>query len=255
MSAGRDGMLRVERDGDVLRLTLNRPERRNALHPQQLSELLEVLADVDDDVALLTLQGEGELAYSAGFDIQVLADAGPDERPSAKLFEAVEALSRCTVPTLSVVRGVCFGAGFDLALACDFRLGTPDARFAVPAARLGTVYDPRSVDRIRRLVGPTVTKELFMLGRVLDATRALRVGVLQEVVRPEELRDTVGRWVAPSREVASAHKVMVDGLEARHDRPESLWAELDDLRARSLAGTGRRDALTQFTSRPRGTSP
>lgn len=242
-------MLRVERDGDVLRLVLNRPDRRNALHPDQLAELIGVVSDVPDDVRLLTLEGEGDAAFSGGFDIRVLAAAGPGDRPSEKVFEAVAALSACPVPTLAVVRGFCLGAGFDLAMSCDFRIATPDARFGVPAVRIATVYEPRSVDRIRRVLGPTVAKELFVLGREFDAARALQTGIVQEVVAPEALPEAIGAWVAPNRAVAAAHKLMIDRLEARLDRPDSLWSDLDGLRARSVAGPDRQAALDRFAGR------
>jgi enoyl-CoA hydratase/carnithine racemase len=247
-------MLRVERDDDVLRLVLNRPERRNALHPEQLAQLIGVVSDVPDDVALVTLEGEGDAAFSAGFDIKVLAAAAPGERPSEKVFEAAGALAACPVPTLAVVRGFCLGAGFDLATACDFRIGTPSARFGVPAVRIATVYEPRSVDRIRRLVGPTVTKELFVLGREFDAARAVLVGLLQAVVAPEALEEAVRGWIPPNREVAAAHKLMIDRLEARHDRPETLWPELDALRERSVSGTDRQVALDRFAHRSSGSA-
>jgi enoyl-CoA hydratase/carnithine racemase len=252
---GATGMLRVERDGDVLRLVLNRPDRRNALHPEQLAQLTGLVSDVPGDVRLLTLEGAGDGAFSAGFDMKVLAAAGPGERPSETVFEAADALVACPVPTLAVVRGFCLGAGFDLAMACDFRIGTPDARFGVPAVRIATVYEPRSVDRIRRLLGPTVTKELFMLGRELDAARAVAVGVLQEVVATDALADAVAGWVAHNRAVASAHKQMIDRLEARHDRPENLWPELDEVRARSVAGSDRQAAVGRFLDRSSGAAP
>lgn len=246
-------MLRVERDDDVLRLVLDRRERRNALHPEQLAQLIAVVSDVPDDVALVTLEGAGDAAFSAGFDITVLATAGPGERPSETVFEAAAALAACPVPTLAVVRGFCLGAGFDLATACDFRIGTSTARFGVPAVRIATVYEPRSVDRIRRLLGPTVTKELFVLGRELDADRALAVGLLQEVVGPDALAEAVRRWVPPNREVAAAHKRMVDRLDAREDRPAALWQELDALRERSVSGADRQAALDRFVARSSGT--
>jgi enoyl-CoA hydratase len=245
-------MLRVERDDDVLRLVLNRPDRRNALHPEQLAQLIDVVSDVPDDVALVTLEGEGDAAFSAGFDIKVLAAAGPGERPSEKVFEAAAALAACPVPTLAVVRGFCLGAGFDLATACDFRIGIPSARFGVPAVRIATVYEPRSVDRIRRLVGPTVTKELFVLGREFDAERAVAVGLLQEVVAPDAIEEAVRGWIPPNREVAAAHKLMIDRLEARHDRPATTWPELDALRQRSVGGTDRQVALDRFVNRSSG---
>ena len=251
MAADAD-LLVVERDDVVLRLVLNRPERRNALHPEQLAQLVAVLSELPDDVALVTLEGAGDAAFSAGFDIKVLAAAGPGERPSETVFEAAAALAACPVPTLAVVRGFCLGAGFDLATACDFRIGTPTARFGVPAVRIATVYEPRSVDRIRRLVGPTVAKELFVLGREFDAERAVAVGLLQEVVAPEALADAVRGWIPPNREVAAAHKLMIDRLEARHDRPGALWPELDALRERSVSGADRQAALDRFVARSSG---
>lgn len=245
-------MLRVEREDDVLRLVLNRPERRNALHPEQLAALVDVVSGVPDDVALVTIEGAGDAAFSAGFDIKVLAAAAPGERPSEKVFEAAGALAACPVPTLAVVRGFCLGAGFDLATACDFRIGTPTARFGVPAVRIATVYEPRSVDRIRRLLGPTVTKELFVLGREFDADRALAVGLLQQVVAPDAVADAVRGWLPPDRVVAAAHKLMIDRLEARHDRPSALWPELDALRECSVSGADRQDALDRFVRRSPG---
>lgn len=251
MPAHRD-MLGVERDDDVLRLVLDRPERRNALHPDQLAQLIGVVSDVPDDVALLTVEGAGDAAFSAGFDIKVLAAAGPGERPSETVFEAAAALAACPVPTLAVVRGFCIGAGFDLATACDFRIGTPTARFGVPAVRIATVYEPRSVDRIQRLLGPTVTKELFVLGREFDADRAVAVGLLQEIVAPDAIAAAVRDWVPPNRDVAAAHKLMIDRLGARHDRPATLWAELDALRENSVSGADRKVALDRFVHRSSG---
>ena len=253
MAADAD-MLVVERDDVVLRLVRDRPERRNALHPEQLAQLIGVVSDVPDDVALVTLEGAGDAAFSAGFDIKVLAAAGPGERPSEKVFEAAAALAACPVPTLAIVRGFCLGAGFDLATACDFRIGTPTARFGVPAVRIATVYEPRSVDRIRRLVGPTVTKELFVLGREFDAARAVAVGLLQDVVAPDAVADAVRGWIPPNREVAAAHKLMIDRLEAREDRPETFWQELDALRERSVSGTDRQAALDRFVARSSGSA-
>ncbi|GAC1324177.1 MAG: hypothetical protein NVSMB13_05160 [Mycobacteriales bacterium] len=244
-----EDMLRVERDGEVLRLVLNRPHRRNALHPDQLAHLMRVVSSVPDDVRLLTLEGAGEAAFSAGFDIKVLAGAEPGTQPSAKVFEAARVLTECPVPTLAVIRGFCFGAGFDLAMACDFRIGTPDARFAVPAVRIATVYEPRSVDRITRLLGPTVTKELFVLGREMDAGRAERVGILAEVVAAQGLAEAVRGFVVGNRQVAAAHKSMIDRLAARHDRPQQLWDELDALRTASVDSTDRQAAFARFAGR------
>lgn len=254
MTSAATDMLRVERDGDVLRLVLNRPERRNALHPDQLAQLIGVVSDLPDGVALVTLEGEGDAAFSAGFDIKVLAAAGPGERPSETVFHAAGALAACPVPTLAVVRGFCLGAGFDLATACDFRIGTPTARFGVPAVRIATVYQPGSVDRIRRLLGPTVTKELFVLGREFDADRAVAVGLLQEVVAPKAIDEAIRGWVPPNREVAEAHKLMIDRLEARYDRPDDLWPELDALRERSVSGADRQLALDRFAGRSSGSA-
>lgn len=93
-----------------------------------------------------------------------------------------------------------------------------------------------------------------MLGREFDAPRAMEVGIVQEVVSPEALPKAIGAWVAPNRAVASAHKEMIDRLEARHDRPETLWSDLDGLRARSVAGSDRQAALDRFADRSSSSS-
>lgn len=245
-------MLSSERAGAVVHLVLDRPERRNALHPEQLEALADAVERLGEDptVSLVTLRGAGDAAFSSGFDLDVLAAAGDaPEPPSVKLFATVQALVACPVPTLAIVRGYCFGAGFDLAMACDFRIGSPDARFAVPAVRIGTVYEPRSIDRIQRLLGPTVAKELFVTGRELSAARAAQVGILQEVVEGEQLEEAIARWESPGPEQARSHKQIIDRLAAAPERGDGFWGPLDALRERSLRGSERRRALAARSAR------
>jgi enoyl-CoA hydratase/carnithine racemase len=246
---GAGQMLLDERVGSVRRLTLNRPERRNALHPDQLGRLRDVVneASADESISAVTIEGAGEAAFSAGFDIDVLAQSAEGTHPSTSLFEAVTALAACRKPTFALIRGHCLGAGFDLAMACDFRLGCGDVRFGVPAVRLGTVYEPRSVDRIQRLIGPTVTKELFVMGRELGGERALAVGILQELVGADrDLDAALSTWLSERSDAAEGHKLIIDALVATVDRSARFWEPLDRLRAESLSSRERKRALSAF---------
>jgi enoyl-CoA hydratase len=246
-------LLREEADG-VATLTLNRPEVHNALHPDQLRELAAALAELaaDPELRLLVLTGAGERAFSSGFDIEALRAGAPGERPSAVLFEVTAALVDFPAPTLAAVRGYCYGAGLDLALSCDHRLATADARFALPAARLGTVYEPRSLARMQAIVGPSAAKRLAACGQRLGAEEALRIGLVDSLVEPDGIADAVAGWVEAPAAGARAHKRILDALAAGPERPPGFWEPLDALRAESLESGERRAALDEFAARGRG---
>jgi enoyl-CoA hydratase/carnithine racemase len=246
-------LLRTEDDG-VVTLTLNRPAVHNALHPEQLRELAATLAELagDPELRLLALTGAGEGAFSSGFDIEALRAGAPGERPSQVLFEVTAALADFPAPTLAAVRGYCYGAGLDLALSCDHRVATADARFALPAARLGTVYEPRSLARMQRLVAPAAAKRLAVCGQTLGAEEALRAGLVDSLVEPGDLAATVAGWVEAPAAGARAHKRILDALAAGPERPPGFWEPLDALRAASLDSGARRAALDDFATRGRG---
>lgn len=246
--------LLVRSDNGRLWCVLNRPYALNALTPELLFALAAAVtgASEDPEVRAVVVEGAGDRAFSAGFDLKVLHALGPGAHHGRPLETAVGALTACTKPTVAVVRGHCVGAGFDLAMACDFRIATAGSRFSVPAIRIGTVYRPQSIERIWRTLGPTVTKALFVVGHVFDADEALRAGIVQQVVAPDALDEVALSWTDVPDQGAfasSAQKRIIEAFGATSDRSPEFWAPLDQLRAESVASRERRRAVANFSNR------
>lgn len=244
------------RDGYRLKCTLNRPAALNALTPELLFALAVAVGDAgrDDDIRVVSVEGAGHKAFSAGFDIKVLAALDAEAHRGEPLETATEALVACPKPTIAVVRGYCVGAGLDLALSCDLRIAAEGSRFSVPAIKIGTVYRPQSIERIWRVLGPSTTKALFILGHEFSAEEALRVGIVEQVVPADQLEDSVRSWSAiPDKGVfaSRAHKQIINAFSARTDLGESFWAPLDGLRQQSVQSKERQTALQDFTERSR----
>ena len=217
----------------VARITLNRPDRRNALSSQMWFGLLEIAARLASEpsvkVALIT--GAGDAAFSAGADIAEmrdgLADPSAMKRMQQAVLDAQAVWERLPIPTIAVIRGACTGGGCGLALACDLRLATPDAFFAIPPAKLGLAYSLADTKRLYDLVGPSRAKEILFTGRRVNAEEALALGMINEIVPSDALED---RALSLAREIAGnagnsvrAAKAVVnmisDGVHA--ETPES----------------------------------
>jgi enoyl-CoA hydratase len=203
---GAEPVLLVERDDAVATLTLNRPEKRNALSVQlrdEISDALDALA-ADPAIKAVVVTGNGPV-FSAGFDLSEFRTAASDGDFGNKLWASSdryhETLLHFPLPTLAAVNGPALAGGFDLAVLCDLRIAATTARFAHPERTFGdVVYGP-----LHDLVGGAVARELTIGGRELNATEALDVHLVGEVVAPTELmvaaRTVVERIVAAPREV------------------------------------------------------
>ncbi|MBM4192640.1 MAG: enoyl-CoA hydratase [Gammaproteobacteria bacterium] len=189
----------------VARVILNRPERRNAVSSAMWQGLLDLASrlsgDVSIKVALIT--GAGEAAFSAGADIAEMQEAVADppiiQGMQQQVLDAQAAWERLPIPTLAVIRGACTGGGCGLALACDMRLATPDAFFAIPPAKLGLAYSLADTKRLYDLIGPSRTKEILFTGRRVSAEEAHALGMVNEIVPADSLDDrasTLAREIA-----------------------------------------------------------
>ena len=189
----------------VARVTLNRPERRNAISSAMWQELGVIAARLaaDASVKVILLTGAGNAAFSAGADIvemqQGLADPPRMKIMQQAVLDAQVAWERLPMPTIAMVRGACTGGGCGLALACDLRLATPDAFFAIPPAKLGLAYSLADTKRLQDLVGPSRTKEILFTGRRILAPEALAIGMINEIVTAETIEE---RAVALARDIA-----------------------------------------------------
>lgn len=240
-----------------LRCVINRPGSLNALTPELLFDLARIVraAGADEEVRTVTIEGSGSAAFSAGFDIKVLAEQGAKAHRGDPLGTVSEAILSCPKTTIAVIRGHCVGAGLDLAMSCDFRVAAEGSRFSIPAVRLGTFYRPRAVERFFEVLGPSVAKALFVAAREYTGVEALRAGIIDDLVAPEHLEERVAEWsTVPEQGVAAAeaHKRLIDALAATPDRGPDFWAPFDELREHFLASGQRAEAVESFVRRRRG---
>jgi enoyl-CoA hydratase/carnithine racemase len=189
----------------IARVTLDRPDKRNALSITEWLGLRDLAARIAADPALRVtlLQGAGDAAFSAGADItemhRNLGDPAHMRAMQQAVLDAQADWAAIPTPTLAVVRGACTGGGCGLALACDLRIASPGAFFAIPPARLGIAYSLADTKRLQDLVGPSRTKELLFTGRRIGAEQALAWGMINEIVAAEAL---AARADALAREIA-----------------------------------------------------
>jgi methylglutaconyl-CoA hydratase len=216
--------VRVEDDGAVRTITLNRPERRNALVPEMMDALTVALGEANGCGArVVVLAGEGE-SFCAGLDLAVLREMGgmssEQHRVEAeRVARMFRALSDCDVPTIAMVQGAAVAGGTGLATMCDFTLAAPEAKFGYTEVRIGFV--PAVVSAYLALqVGDKVARGLMLSGRLFGADEALRLGLVSEVVAGSELQ---GRATALA-------------VELMRNSPESLRATKQLLRAQRAEG-------------------
>lgn len=229
--------LRVEQRGPVVEVTLDRPERRNALTPDVISALMQLLtaARGDRQLRAVLLTGAGEKAFCAGFDIEMIESVGGSETGAERdlVDELATTVRELPVPVVAAVNGAAVGAGCDLAVACDIRVGSPAARFGMPPARLGILYGWKGVERLVRTVGPAAAKELLLTGALVHAERAHHIGLLSAIVPADELMAEARRITAVLAANAplsvAGSKRMVDLLAAPGTLSDEAHAVLAEI--------------------------
>jgi enoyl-CoA hydratase len=183
--------LLVETRDRIARLTVNRPEKLNALNRATLQEMDRAFASFTDDpeVRVVILTGAGSKAFVAGADIQELAQQSPREgreyaRYGQELFSRIENLGK---PVLAAINGYALGGGCEIALACTMRFAASTAKFGQPEVNLGIIPGYGGTQRLARLVGRGKAQELILTGDLIDAAEAHRIGLVNRVFAPEEL--------------------------------------------------------------------
>jgi len=176
-----------ERIGAVEVLTLNRPDKRNALNTplrEELVRALDALAE-DSTVRAIVITGAGEKAFVAGADITEFAGRDVAEQVAAmqgrRVYDVVAAVE---CPVIAAINGVCLGGGLELALACDIRIASSGARFGQPEVNLGLIPGGGATQRLPRVIGLGAALRLLLTGDLVDAAEALRVGLVEEITDP-----------------------------------------------------------------------
>lgn len=213
-----------ERTGCIATITIDNPERRNAMNAAMYQAVPAACATAtaEPDLRVVVLRGAGDRAFSAGSDVTEFRDrrlgraSEGYDRAEHAAWEAIEALP---VPVIAAIRGACRGGGVAIALHADVRVAGDDASFSVPPANLGLAYPAEATRRLVAAVGPSQAKRLLFTAEAIDATRAAAIGLVDEVVDGDDLDrhvaamvDTIARK-APLTHRAS--KAVVDAV-VRH---------------------------------------
>ncbi|MCA8962589.1 MAG: enoyl-CoA hydratase/isomerase family protein [Planctomycetes bacterium] len=216
----------------IVRVTLNRPESRNALDLPMVDALHEALASIERDerVAAVIITGAGEKAFVAGADIAQLRDRRAPEafqRINQGLFRRLEELP---APTIAAVRGWALGGGCELAMACDIRVAGESARFGQPEVALGIIPGAGGTHRLQRLCGVGKARELIFTGDIITATEAERIGLVNRVVPDDQLvraaADLAERIAKNSIAAVRLAKLAIDGAPETGARGRDLFETL-----------------------------
>jgi enoyl-CoA hydratase/carnithine racemase len=208
--------------GRVAYVTLNRPERLNALDGHSHAELIDVFDDfaADPDVWVAIVTGAGERAFCAGNDLKATAAASANGRsrvsPESR-FGAITKGYSCPKPLIAAVNGVAAGGGFEIALACDIVIAADTARFGLPEPRVGLIAGAGGIHRLARQIPLKQAMGMLLTGRLVDAREGHRLGFVNEVVPAAQLMAAAERWAAEILEcspllVQLTKEAVADGL-------------------------------------------
>lgn len=186
--------IELEVRGDRAVATLTRPEVRNAIDADMVASLHALCARLESDPMPLVITGGPEV-FAAGADIGQLRERRNVDALAGINSGAFDRIARLPMPTLAAIAGHALGGGAELAYACDFRIGTPTARLGNPEGQLGILAAAGAAWRLVELVGEPVAKEMLLAGRVLEATEARQLRLLNEVVPADRLLPTAHLWV------------------------------------------------------------
>lgn len=187
---GVKNLLIQQQDGFVV-ITINRPEKLNALNSETISELSETLHKIEDepDFRAVVITGAGEKAFVAGADIKEITslDEGRAKSFSQKGSEVFRYLETMSTPVIAAVNGFALGGGCELAMSCHIRIASEKAKFGLPEINLGIIPGYGGTQRLPRLIGKTNALYFALTGEMMDAGRALKLGLISELVGTTEL--------------------------------------------------------------------
>ena len=252
--------VRVEPDGDVLRIVLDRPDRRNALDLASMDAITGAVTNAGD-ARVVVITGAGD-HFCAGADVAELLEAtgGPGAIEYGRAFEeVVRAIGELPLPVVARVQGAALGAGCQLAVACDLAVAAEDARIGIPSSRLGLLINYENVERLTLAVGAKRAGELLFTGRALSGREAAEWGVVNRAVPADQLDEAVDELLDT---IAAGAPISVRGskrgIRAAVERlsldllaERARIADFDMMAAEALASEDLREGITAFRERRR----
>jgi enoyl-CoA hydratase len=210
-------LLRVHKKNYIATLTLNRPEKKNSLSPELVKVLLQTLEELsaDDTIRTVVIRGAGDKAFCAGYDIGSLPTGrslDPDE--ALNRLNSVESLFKTIIdypfPVIAMINGLAFGAGCELAICCDIRIGAENIRIGMPPAKLGLVYPWSGLQRFIQVIGLKSTKEIFFTGRAYEGVRLKELGLVDYLIPADKLASFTRRM---AEEIAANAPLALKGTK------------------------------------------
>ncbi len=187
--------IKIDREGVIAVLTINRPEKRNAVNPATVEEIDLALSEVEKDaqIRVLILTGAGDKAFVAGADIAELArrDARLGRIETRRRQEIYTRIEMLEIPSIAAINGWALGTGLELAMACTLRIASATARMGQPEVNLGIIPGAGGTQRLPRLVGMGRAMEMILTGQPVGAEQAMAMGLVNRVVPPEKLMEEV----------------------------------------------------------------
>ena len=184
-----------ETEGPLALITINRPERHNAISLATLDDLHAAIAEAagDEAVRAIAITGAGESAFASGSDLEEVEHRDLALALTPLVQGVAERLERTPKATIAAINGYCMGGGLEVALGCDPRIATPASKFATPEGRIGIIPGGGATQRLPRLVGRAWAMEMLLMGEVIGAERALEIGLVTRLVEADDLLPTVRR--------------------------------------------------------------
>ena len=222
----------TQKDGTVLTVTLNRPEKYNALTFRMYERIIEIASSVpgDGSVRAIVFTGAGTKAFAAGTDISQFrsfatpADGIAYEENADKVFNALE---RCPVPTIAAISGACTGGGAGIASCCDMRIATRDMKFGFPIARtLGNLLSAATLARLSGLMGQARVIDLIYTSRLIQGEEALRIGLVHELV--DDHASLMARVTALAQQIAGHAPLTIQATKELLRRLRHSGPKVDD---------------------------
>src|SRR5215471_19418372 len=248
-------LIKIAEDNGIVTITLNRPERLNALVGHMRRDLAEALEEAGSDphIRVVVINGEGR-AFCAGGDVRFMAELVErgDSEEFARLLGAARrvilSIRQMTKPVIASIEGACAGAGFNLALACDLRIASAKATFSQSFVRLGFHPDWGGTYFLPRMVSSNIACELFFLGETIDAREAQRLGLVNRVVAPEDLATETRKLAerlrdGPAVSIAAAKHAV---YASEHDGLEKMLQYEGDAQLRCFASEDAREGVRAF---------
>lgn len=220
-------VIRTEVHGDIGHLILNRPHMRNSLNLEAYGAIPQAVATLEGSGSkVIVVRGAGEKAFGAGSDISEFQDLRFGREAAVRYNrieeDALVSIVEASVPTVAMVYGYCVGGGLEVAVACDLRVAGQGSRFGATPAKLGVAFSRQNIERLCHLIGPAHAKELLFTGELIDAERALQLGLVNRVVADEALEEETQ---ALARSIAANAPLSLREMK----RVVNDWAAVEDV--------------------------